>query len=195
MQTANNIFIYLIQTTLSLYTTAMLLRFLLQLVRADFYNPISQFIVRITNPLVIPLRRILPGLGGVDLASLLITVLLQMIGLYIVLALYGAAPPGLPVMLIWGVLGVAGLLLSMYFFALLAVIILSWVAAGSNNPLVYLLYQLTEPVMAPFRKILPPIGGLDLSPILLFMVINVLRILLQSIAASVGLPAALVVSF
>ncbi|MFV0478190.1 MAG: YggT family protein [Parahaliea sp.] len=195
MHTANAIFVYLLQTVLALYTIAMLLRFLLQLVRADFYNPISQFIVRITNPLVIPLRRLLPGIGGIDLASLVLTIVLEIAGFYILSALTSLPGPGLPVMLLWGLLGVAGLLLNIYFFALLAVIILSWIAQGSNNPVIYLLYQLTEPVMAPFRRILPPIGGLDLSPILVFMVINVLRIILQSMAISVGLPPSLVVAF
>jgi YggT family protein len=88
---------------------------------------------------------------------------------------------------------VAGLLLNVYFFALLAMIILSWVAPGSNHPAIYLLHQLTEPVMAPFRNALPPMGGLDFSPILVFILINVLQIALRHLAAGAGMPAGLVI--
>jgi len=75
----------------------------------------------------------------------------------------------------------------LYFFAILAMIILSWVAPGGNSPVLYLLYQLTEPVMAPFRKIIPPMGGLDLSPILVFIAINVIQIALGHVAYSLGI--------
>ncbi len=180
------ILIYLIQTLLSLYLVAMLLRFLLQLVRADFYNPISQFVVKITNPLVVPLRRVVPGYAGVDTASLLLAVLLQVAGIAVVAFIrFGTIPPPVP-LLLGGLLGVVALLVQMYFFALLAMIILSWVAQGSRHPAIHLLYQITEPLMAPMRKLLPPMGGLDFSPILAFILINVVQIALQHMAAAVG---------
>jgi len=172
---------------------AMLLRFLLQLVRADFYNPICQFLVKITNPLVIPLRRIIPGMGGIDVASLLLTLVLQALAIVAVMALYGLGLPNIGLLLAWSALGVVGLLVNVYFFALLATIILSWVAPGSNNPAVYLLYQITEPVMAPFRKVLPAMGGMDFSPILVFILINVVQIALRHMAAGIGLHPALVI--
>ena len=193
MNAFNEIFTYLIQTLLSLYLLAMLLRFLLQLVRADFYNPISQFLVKVTNPLVVPLRRVLPGYGGIDTASLVLAVLLQLLGLVTLLALNGIGLPNPALLLLWSLLGVIGLLINIYFFALLAMIILSWIAPGSNHPAIYLLYQITEPVMAPFRKLLPPMGGLDLSPILVFILINVIQIALRHTAAGVGLHPALVI--
>jgi YggT family protein len=188
----SDILVYLIQTLLSLYLVAMLLRFLLQLVRADFYNPISQFLVKVTNPLVLPLRKVIPGYAGLDLASLLLTVLLQLLGIVAILLLNGVGIPAIPLLLIWSVLGVIGLLVNIYFFALLAMIILSWVAPGGNNPAIYLLHQITEPVMAPLRKILPPMGGLDFSPILVFVLINVIQIALRHLAGGVGLHPALV---
>jgi len=184
---------YLIQTLLSLYLLAMLLRFLLQVVRADFYNPISQFLVKVTNPLVVPLRKIIPGLGGLDLASLLLALLLQAGGIVAILMLNGLGLPNPLLLLIWACLGIIGLLVNIYFFALLAMIILSWVAPASSNPAIYLLYQITEPVMAPVRKLLPPMGGLDFSPILVFILINVIQIGLRHIAAGVGLHPALVI--
>ena len=192
MNAMNEILVYLIQTLLSLFLVAMLLRFLLQLVRADFYNPISQFLVKVTNPLVLPLRKVIPGYARLDLASLLLTVLLQLLGIVAILLLNGVGLPAIPLLLIWSVLGIIGLLINIYFFALLAMIILSWVAPGGNNPAIYLLYQITEPIMAPLRKVLPPMGGLDFSPILVFVLINIIQIALRHVADGVGLHPALV---
>ncbi len=193
MNAMNEIFVYLIQTVLSLFLLAVLLRFLLQLVRADFYNPISQFLVKVTNPLVLPLRKVIPGLGGFDMASLLLALLLQMAGIALIYLINGHGVPNIVLLLVWSVLGIAGLLVNIYFFALLAMIILSWVAPGSKNPALFLLFQITEPVMAPFRKALPSMGGLDFSPILVFILINVIQIALRHMAAGVGLHPALVI--
>lgn len=193
MTAVNEILVYLIQTALSLFLLAVLLRFLLQLVRADFYNPISQFLVKITNPLVLPLRKVIPGLGGLDLASVLLALLLQMAGIVLILLINGVGLPNFLLLVIWSFLGILGLLVNIYFFALLAMIILSWVAPGSKNPAIYLLFQITEPVMAPFRKALPAMGGLDFSPILVFILINVIQIALRHMAAGVGLHPALVI--
>lgn len=184
---------YLIQTFLSLYLVAMLLRFLLQVVRADFYNPISQFLVKVTNPLVIPVRKVIPGFGGLDVGTLLLALLLQAGGIVAILMLNGLGFPNPLLLLAWSALGIIGLLVNIYFFALLAMIILSWIAPGSSNPAVYLLHQITEPVMAPVRKILPAMGGLDFSPIVVFILINVIQIALRHMAAGVGLHPALVI--
>ena len=187
MAALNDIFSYLVYVVFGLYLLAMLLRFVLQLVRADFYNPISQTLVKLTNPLVIPVRKVLPGYGGVDLASLLLAIILQM--LMVLLLVYLKSDALLPVLPLFlaSLLGVAAYLVKIYFFALLAMIILSWVAPGSNNPAIYLLYQITEPVMAPVRKVLPPMGGLDLSPILVFILINIIQIALRHMANSLGI--------
>ena len=184
---------YLVQTLLSLYLLTMLLRFVLQLVRADFYNPISQFLVKVTNPLVLPLRRVLPGFAGLDMASLVLALLLQLAGIIALLLINGLGLPNILLLLVWSVIGLVGLLINIYFFALLAMIILSWVAPGSNHPAIYLLHQITEPVMAPVRKALPAMGGMDFSPILVFILINVLQIALRHMAAGVGLHPALVI--
>jgi YggT family protein len=193
MGALNEIFGYLIQTLLSLYLVAMLLRFLLQVVRADFYNPISQFLVKITNPLVVPVRKVVPGFAGIDVASLLLALLLQLGAIVALLLINGLGLPNILLLLVWSVLGIIGLLVNIYFFALLAMIILSWVAPGSNQPAIYLLHQITEPVMAPFRKVLPAMGGMDFSPILLFILINITQIALRHMAAGVGLHPALVI--
>ncbi|MDP4651276.1 MAG: YggT family protein [Haliea sp.] len=193
MSALNDIAAYLLQTALNLALLAMLLRFLLQVVRADFYNPLSQFLARITNPLVLPLRRVIPSVGGLDLSTLLIALLLQIAAIVALLALNGSGPPGVLRLFVWSLLGVAGLVVNIYFFALLAMIILSWVAPGSRHPALLLLFQLTEPVMAPVRRLLPNMGGIDFSPILLFILINVIQIALGHMAAAAGLPSALVI--
>ena len=193
MNAINDITLYLLQTAIGIYLLIMLMRFVLQLVLADFYNPISQFLVRATNPLVLPARRILPARGRWDAASFILAVLLQLLGIIAVLLLHGMSLPSVSLMLAWAVIGVLGLLVKIYFFALLAMIILSWVAPGSGNPAVYLLYQITEPVAAPVRRLLPNMGGIDFSPILLFILINVIQIVLRNLAIGVGLHPALVI--
>lgn len=192
MHAINEISLYLIQTATGIYLLIMLLRFILQLVLADFYNPISQFLVRATNPLVLPLRRVLPARGRFDPASLILAILIQWLGIIALLWMSGAALPAISLMLAWSVVGVLGLLVKIYFFALLGMIILSWIAPGASNPAVYLMYQITEPVMAPFRSVLPAMGGLDFSPILVFILINIVQIALRNVAEGLGLYPALV---
>jgi YggT family protein len=192
MSAINEIAAYLAQTALSLYLLVMLLRFLFHFAKADFYNPISQFVVRSTNPLVRPLRRIFPAVGRFDSSSLVLAIVLQAIAIVVLLLINGAGLPGPTLIVAWSVIGVVGLLINIYFFALLAMIIVSWVAPQSRHPALLLLWQITEPVMAPVRRLLPPMGGLDFSPILVFILINVLQIALRHMAAGVGLHPALV---
>ena len=183
---------YLIQTLLGLLLFAVLLRAILCAVRADYYNPITQAVVRVTNPLLSPLRAVLPIRGRLDSGALVLALLLQALAILAALAAYGVPLLFSPRLLLWSLIGVVALAINVYFFALLGMIIASWVAAGSRHPAVLLLWQVTEPVMAPVRRLLPSLGGLDLSPILLFILINVLQITLRNVAISVGLPPALV---
>ena len=182
--------IYIIQTLGSLYLLVVLLRFILQLVRADFYNPLSQFIVRATQPLLRPLRRIIPGFGGVDLASLVLALLLQLLLMAVVVALIGLNPLGLlPQLLVWSLLGISSLLLKVLFFALIASVILSWIAPANHNPGALLINQIVEPLLAPLRKLLPSLGGLDISPIFAFIAINLVdRFVLRNLAVMTEMP-------
>lgn len=193
MSAVNEILVYLAQTVIHLALFAVLLRFILQAVQADFYNPICQFVARVTNPVVVPLRRVIPGFAGQDMAALLLALLLQMLAIVTMLLLYGVGLPNIGVLLAWSAVGLIALVVNIYFFALLAMIIISWVAGGSRHPAIILLYQVTEPVMAPFRRLLPTAGGLDFSPILVFILINVLQIALRHLATGIGLHPALVV--
>ena len=183
----------LIQTLCQLFLLALIMRVLLQLARADSYNPISQFLIKVTQPLLKPIRRFIPSIGKVDTATIIAILLIQMLTTAALVALQGYSIPNPLYLLSWAVLGTLGMLINIYFIAILASIIISWVAPGSYNPLILLLHQLTEPVMAPFRKIVPAMGGLDLSPIFVFLAINVLQIMLGHIAASVSLPVAYVI--
>ena len=182
--------IYIIQTLGSLYLLIVLLRFILQLVRADFYNPLSQFIVKATQPLVTPLRRIIPGFAGLDLASLVLAILVQLLLMVITLTLMGYNVGGFILqLLVWSLIGVTSLFLKVFFFALIISVILSWVAPGSYNPGAQLVNQICEPLLAPFRKLLPNLGGLDISPIFAFITINLIdRFVIGALAASTGLP-------
>ena len=186
----NTAAIYVIQTLGSLYLLIVLLRFILQLVRADFYNPLSQFVVRATKPLLNPLRKIIPGFGGLDLASLVLAILVQLLLMIVTLTLMGYGVGGyLLQLLIWSIIGVTSLFLKVFFFALIISVILSWVAPGSYNPGAQLVNQICEPVLAPFRKLLPNLGGLDISPIFAFIAINLVdRFVIGNLAAMTGLP-------
>ena len=188
MEALQDIASLLIKTLCQLFLLALMARVLLQLARADSYNPISQFLIKVTQPLLKPIRRVIPSIGKIDTATIVAILLIQMLATAALVALQGYSVPNPLYLFIWGVLGAIGMLVNIYFIAILASIIISWVAPGSYNPLILLLHQLTEPVMAPFRKILPSMGGLDLSPIFVFLAINVLQIVLGHLAASVNLP-------
>ena len=185
--------VYLIQTLFNLYLMAVVLRFVLQLVRADFYNPVSQFVVKVTDPLVKPLRRLIPGYGGLDIASIVLALLVQTAGIYLIIFISGAHMPNILQPLLWSIVGFLSLLLNVAFFALIIMIILSWVAPQSRNPLVDLLRQITDPIMQPVQKLIPPIGGLDLSPIFVFITINLLEILVvRNLAIMFQVPRGLI---
>lgn len=186
----NTAAIYILQTLGSLYLLIVLLRFILQLVRADFYNPLSQFIVRATKPLLNPLRRIIPGFGGIDLASLVLAILIQLVLMILILMLMGYGVGGFIMqLLIWSIIAVTSLFLKVFFFALIISVILSWVAPGSYNPGSQLVNQICEPLLMPFRKLLPNLGGLDLSPIFAFLALKLIDMLvINNLAAMTGMP-------
>jgi YggT family protein len=192
MNLLGEIFNYLIQTALSLFLFAVLIRLMLQLAKADFYNPVSQFVVRVTNPLLLPLRRLIPAIGRLDTASVVLALLVQTTSIIASLALMGYRPANLLVLMLWSLIGVLSLAVNLFFFAILGLIIFSWIAPQTYHPALALLHQLTEPVMGPFRRLVPPLGGLDLSPILVFIVINVLGKLLSAMAAHFGMPPGIV---
>ena len=134
--------VFLIQTLFGLYILVVMLRFLLQLTRADFYNPISQFVVKVTAPPLRPLRRLIPGFGGIDLASLILAWLLKSVELMLVVLVLGANVTLLGAFL-WAIPELLGLLLNIILIAVLIQVILSWVSPGGYNPAASVLYHLT----------------------------------------------------
>lgn len=182
----------LIQSLGSLFLFLVMLRLLLQISRADFYNPASQMVVKVTNPLLRPLRRIIPSIGGFDTASAVLALAVQLVIFIALLMINFGSIPNPLLLILWSFIGCLAMLAEMYFYIVMAGIILSWVAAGNYHPMIILIQQLTEPALAPFRKILPSMGGLDFSPIFLFIAINIVQIILDHFATSVGLPTQLV---
>jgi len=184
----NTASVYILQTIGSLYLLVVLLRFILQLVRADFYNPLSQFIVRATQPLLKPLRKVIPGLAGLDLASLVLAILVQLLLMALTLMLMGYGLGNPVQLLIWSIIGVTALFLKVFFFALIISVILSWVAQGSHNPAGLLINQICEPLLVPIRRILPSMGGLDFSPIVAFLILNLIDMLvIRNLAVMTGM--------
>jgi len=168
----------LVSTLGTLFMMAVLLRFLLQISRADFYNPITQLVVRFTDPGVQLFRRFIPGFKGVDFATLVFAVLVESLLICALIFLAGFDLPGAGLVLTWAVAGIINFILDIYFWALLISIVSSFIAPFSEHPALVLVRQLTEPIMAPFRRLLPSMGGLDLSPIFVFLAIQILKIVL-----------------
>ena len=167
--------LFLIDTAFSLYLMVVILRLWLQLVRADFYNPFSQFVVKATNPVIIPLRRLIPSLGKIDSASLVLALLL-IIAKAICLRFIVFGEVYLLNILVFTVPWFIKEALTLLFWVLVIRALLSWFSQG-RSPVEYLMYQLTEPVLRPVRNIVPPIGGLDLSILIVFIFLNVLNLL------------------
>lgn len=181
---------FLVETLIGLYMLAVLLRFLLQWLRADFYNPFSQFLVRLTNPPLKWLRRFVPGLLGMDLSSLILLMALALAKVHLVLGLRGRWP-SFDGALVLAAGDILQLVFFVYFGALLIRIIASWVAPRTYHPGLRLVDNLTEPLLAPARRLLPAVGGLDLSPILVFIALELFRRLVVQPVLDLGISLAL----
>ncbi len=159
---------FLTQTLLGFALYVILLRFWMQWVRADFRNPFGQFIITVTNPIVIPLRKVLPSIGTIDTATVVIAYLIALLKVYLLILLSSFSPPLLSILLY--TLGeVIKYSIHIFFAAIFIQIIASWVNPYSSHPIVNIAHTLANPIMAPARKLIPPIGGLDLSPILVII--------------------------
>lgn len=178
ISTGQKALITVIQTLFQLYIIVVLLRFLLQLAKADFYNPVSQAIVKLTSPLLLPLRRVIPSVRGLDMASLVLALLLALL---MTMAIELIITGKLVFSFAWIIQAGAYVLYyitQIYFFAIIIAALSSWLPALHNHPITRLIWQLVEPVQAPFRKILPDLGGIDLSPIFALLAIQVVQMFL-----------------
>jgi len=166
-------------TLTGIYLLAILLRFLLQVARADFYNPVSQAVFRITDPMVKIFRSFIPGYKGIDFSSLILALVVEAMAICVLIILYGGSIPSVGFIVTWAFVGVLHFMIMVYYYAIIGSIIMSFVMMFSGNmsphPILRLIWQLTEPVMAPIRKIIPSMGGLDFSPIFIFISIGLIR--------------------
>ena len=170
---------FLVETLFGLYILAVMLRLLLQLFRADFYNPISQFLIKITQPLLRPLRRVVPPYRHLDLASVVLVVVLQGLKVWLILAINGAsASPG-PIIALALAFSLKSLL-DLFFYAILIRIILSWLGPQGPNPVFNILVSITEPLLGPARRMMPALSmsGIDLTPMVVIIVLHLASLLL-----------------
>ena len=168
---------FILGTLLNLYALVVALRFVMQAVRADYYNPIAQFVVKATDPLLVPLRRVVPSAGGYDTASLVLAwgVLLVKLLAFATLGLGAVRAAGLELVVAGAGVGtlvglslvdLVNLLFNIVIFSLVAQALLSWLPNANASPAWGLLQGITRPVLAPLRRVVPPFGGLDLSALL-----------------------------
>lgn len=176
--------IFIAETLFELYVLCFVLRFVLQATRADFHNPLSQLIVRVTNPVVVPLRRLIPGYRGLDMSSAVVVLVLEIVATSVLLPLKTGMSPTFAGLMYFALLRTVLTILRMYLFAILIYALMSFVNPGTYNPLTSVLASISEPLLRPVRRIIPPIAGLDLSP--LFVLIA-----LQALIMAVPLPGVL----
>lgn len=181
--------VFLIDTLFSLYILAIVLRFLFQWTRADFYNPISQFLVKITHPPLKLLRRFVPSVGKIDTSSIVLVLALQMLANFSILALQGVIV-GVVALIIMSLSHLLSLLINIFVFAIFIRAILSWFDSGNYNPATSLLQSLTEPILGVCRKIIPNLGGMDLSPLVAIVTLQIAKMMLlpplDELAALIG---------
>jgi len=174
---------FLIDTLFDLYIMVVLLRVWLQLARADFYNPFSQFIVKATQPVIAPLRRFIPGFGGLDVATIIFACVVAIAKIF-VLSLVLNFNISIAFMLISALAIVITTTFNLLFWILVIRAILSWVSKG-QNPIEAVMIQLTEPLLSPVRRVIPAMGGLDLSMLVVLLGLQFLEKLFNDILAQI----------
>jgi len=177
---ATNALVFVINSLAQLYVLVLLLRLLMPWMGIPFNNPISQGILRLTSPLVIPVRRILPPVGRIDTATLLVAYAIQYLTILVIVLIVRQTPAILPIALT-ALVDLIILTVRLFVFAIIIRVILSWVGGNTYNPAVALIHSITEPVLRPFRRIIPPLGGFDLSPVFAIILLTALTMLLAGL--------------
>lgn len=179
-----NIVIFLISSVLSFYIGAVVLRFLLAWARADFYNPFAQMIVKLTNPPLIKLRRLIPAVGQLDTAAIVLALALEIVLQLLIMLI--SNNPNLGASNIFGVFGLAVLSLArtviwIYVVAIILLVIISWIGNRNGSPIYDLAETLVEPIMNPIRRYVPSFGGVDLSYFAALLGLQVILMILSAI--------------
>ena len=180
MNPLQNVGVFLVESLFSLYIGAVLLRFLLAWARANFYNPLSQFLVKVTNPALVPLRRMIPALGKIDTAAVVLALGLTLLKVWLLAALQGVSA-GVGALVVYSVLELLRTVIWIYIVAMIIQAVMSWVGNSYGNPLADLLDSLTDPLLRPIRNVIPTVGMIDISPLIAILLLNVMLILLQSV--------------
>ena len=180
MDTMLQIGVFLVQTILSLYTSAIILRFLLGFARADFYNPLSQFLVKITNPVLVPARRLVPAIGKLDTSAVAVAYVLILIKGVLLNAMMSAGY-NLGSLVFMSIGELISSVIWMYIIALLIMAVISWIGSAQGNPVLPLINSLTAPLLAPARKYIPPVGMMDLTPMAVMLGLYILLIIVKGI--------------
>jgi len=178
--------IFLIDLVFGFYALAIILRFMLQQIRADFYNPVSQLLVKVTNPPLKPLRKFVPGYLGIDWSSVILLILVEGTELCLVALLLIGSLPALSGLFVLIIAHILQTVIYIYMFIILVQVIISWVNPGAYNPITVIMHQLSEPLLRPARKLIPPAGGFDWSPLIVLIIINLLLILLVAPLLDMG---------
>ncbi|HWJ04218.1 MAG TPA: YggT family protein [Steroidobacteraceae bacterium] len=169
---------FVLNTLLTLVVVVFLLRVIMPLVRADFRNPVGEAVLKLTNPLVLPLRRVIPPGRKFDVASLVALLIVQLVKT-VVLLLVSRAMLRLDLVVIGASYGLLLTVLQFYLYAVLIYALMSWFAGASYSPVGLVLGRICEPLLAPFRRLIPPLGGLDLSALFLIIALQAVIILLR----------------
>ena len=167
--------VFVVNAVAQLYLFVLLLRILLPWLGADYRNPITQAILKITSPVVVPLRRIIPPVGRVDTATVLVAFIIQYLLILLILLIFGRTAD-IGTIALTAVVDLVLLLLRLFVFAIIIRVILSWISPGGYNPALAIIHALTDRVLLPFRRIIPPLGGLDLSPLVAIILITAVTI-------------------
>jgi len=169
---------FLLSQIIDIYCYIVFARFILQLFKADFYNPLSQFVVKATSPVLNPIRKVIPGFFGIDFSALLLLYSLQLLKVFVIFKLLNGIDLNIFQLIIGSIFQTLSLCIGFFIFVIFVQIILSWVAPQQHNPMTLVLHQISEPILAPARRLLPPMGGLDLSPMVVILILYTIKILL-----------------
>lgn len=171
--------VFVIQAFTQLFLLILLLRLWLPWFRADFRNPISQAILKLTSPIVVPVRRVVPPIGRLDSATVLVAFVIQYIAIVIILALHGTMA-SIAMIALTAVIDLGILSIQLFIFAIIIGIVLSWIAPHTYNPATAFIHSISEPILRPFRRFIRPIGGLDISPVFALILLGAVLKLLDS---------------
>jgi YggT family protein len=178
--------VFLVRTAFDIYLLLVVLRFLLQVVRADFYNPISQFLITATNPPLKYIRRIIPGYKGNDCSSIVLMFLIKSIEIVLLSLIVRGDVPALPGLIILSVAQLLHLIIYIFIISIFIQVVLSWINPGAYNSATVIIYKLTDPLLRPARKLIPPMGGLDFSVLVVFIVLQLALILIVNPITHLG---------